>query len=624
MAEGWLRTIRSEQAAARIVLLDIDHAETPEDIDRAITSKLGTANTKDSGLDTEFWLSRSVLHISRVYPHTGFNQNESEAQERLLPRELSLKAGTVDGQLTFAPRTQRPRLSEGEVEAEIHASELQRSISASQQLVCGTLIRVVSSVNRSRVGRRIVTLSYDGLETTVYTSAYAALGEDEHAPPETILSTLLPLNPIIDLCLFRNKMAEGDFLLSLLSPKPLMTTVARLAKTQGWEISFVVNSREEKEEYVSQLGLGPEQVLLSEHVESILSLTREQSKPSGSMTRLSRVTTMMEVESRVLRRLRPKPGKWMNERGAKHFAFISRSGTDKPEAARLVESLQKAGATTQVFRADVSNDEAVRRVVNEIKSKGQIRGVVHAATAFKHMDHAPSVECAEAKAQGVLSLHHAVLDLNLDFFAMTSSISALLGNTGQSNYSAANSVLDALAVQRRANNLAATSLVLPMVLDVGVMAENEAIETSLARKGLYGIDEVEMLRGFEVAMSRPSSIDPDKTMDSQIIMGLEARELARSISSTENVDAYRYNDPPKHIAKRMSSILMIPADEVELDGPSLGSYGLDSMIGAEKRTWNIKEFGLDYPLQKLLAPTLTVNRLAGVVAEKTELNSTAQ
>lgn len=80
----------------------------------------------------------------------------------------------------------------------------------------------------------------------------------------------------------------------------------------------------------------------------------------------------------------------------------------------------------------------------------------------------------------------------------------------------------------------------------------------------------------------------------------------------------------KHIAKRMSSILMIPADEVELDGPSLGSYGLDSMIGAEKRTWNIKEFGLDYPLQKLLAPTLTVNRLAGVVAEKTELNSTAQ
>lgn len=124
---------------------------------------------------------------------------------------------------------------------------------------------------------------------------------------------------------------------------------------------------------------------------------------------------------------------------------------------------------------------------------------------------------------------------------MTSSISALLGNTGQSIYSAANSVLDALALQRCVSHLAATSLVQPTVLDVGVVAENDAIETSLARKGLYGIDELEMLHGFEIAMSRRSSKDSDE-MDSQIIMGMEARELARSMNSTANVDAYWYND----------------------------------------------------------------------------------
>ena len=50
-----------------------------------------------------------------------------------------------------------------------------------------------------------------------------------------------------------------------------------------------------------------------------------------------------------------------------------------------------------------------------------------------------------------------------------------------------------------------------------------------------------------------------------------------------------------------------------------GSYGLDSMIGAEMRTWIFKEFGLDYPFQKLLAPTLTFKGLAQVVAEKMEL-----
>lgn len=73
----------------------------------------------------------------------------------------------------------------------------------------------------------------------------------------------------------------------------------------------------------------------------------------------------------------------MNERGAKHFAFISRSGADKPEAARLIDSIQKSGASTQVFRADASDEEAVRRVVLALNAEGSIRGVVHAATVLK-------------------------------------------------------------------------------------------------------------------------------------------------------------------------------------------------------------------------------------------------
>lgn len=73
----------------------------------------------------------------------------------------------------------------------------------------------------------------------------------------------------------------------------------------------------------------------------------------------------------------------MNERGAKRFAFISRSGADKPDAARLVENLRESGATTQVFRADASDEEAVRRIVEELNANGGIRGVVHAATILK-------------------------------------------------------------------------------------------------------------------------------------------------------------------------------------------------------------------------------------------------
>lgn len=285
---------------------------------------------------------------------------------------------------------------------------------------------------------------------------------------------------------------------------------------------------------------------------------------------------------------------------------------------------------------------------------------------FEQMDFRAFADSITPKAKGALNFHNALQDLDLDFFVMTSSISALLGNTGQSNYCAANSVLDALALQRSASHLAATSLVLPMVLGVGVVAENATIETYLTHKGLYGIDEHEMLRGFEVAMSRPISQAPESIMDSQVIMGMEASELAKSMTSTENINASWYNDVrfchvresldviiagsgegkssssdnsitmtiksalvegpeavveviARHIMKRVSSILMIAIDEFELDGLSLASYGLDSMIGTEMRTWLFKEFSLDYPFQLLLAPTLTFRKLARVVAEKMDL-----
>jgi KR domain len=244
------------------------------------------------------------------------------------------------------------------------------------------------------------------------------------------------------------------------------------------------------------------------------------------------------------------------------------------------------------------------------------------------------------------SLHNALKGIDLDFFAMTSSISAVLGNTGQSNYSAANGFLDTLALHRNTKGLAGTSLVLPMVLDVGVVAENDSIEASLMRKGLYRIYEPEMLRGFEVAMSKPRPTPPlggdlpeiSKAMESQLVMGMEVRELFRSINAVgaENADLYWYNDArfchirdaleastggngsggdesfvaalksaqsegldtaieaiAAHIMKRMSGILIFPIESFEMDGASLASYGLDSMIGAEMRTWLFKEFGLD-------------------------------
>jgi len=69
----------------------------------------------------------------------------------------------------------------------------------------------------------------------------------------------------------------------------------------------------------------------------------------------------------------------MVERGARHLVFLSRSGTDKPETAAIVDELVAAGANPEVIRCDVANKKAVVSVVEKLSAARQLRGVLHAA-----------------------------------------------------------------------------------------------------------------------------------------------------------------------------------------------------------------------------------------------------
>ena len=73
----------------------------------------------------------------------------------------------------------------------------------------------------------------------------------------------------------------------------------------------------------------------------------------------------------------------MFERGCRNFAFLSRSGTAKPEAAEVVGQLKEAGASVQVFCADTSDERAVADIVREVSSKTPIKGVIHAAMVLQ-------------------------------------------------------------------------------------------------------------------------------------------------------------------------------------------------------------------------------------------------
>ena len=71
--------------------------------------------------------------------------------------------------------------------------------------------------------------------------------------------------------------------------------------------------------------------------------------------------------------------RWMVQRGARKFAFLGRSGTDKLAARNLVEDLETQGADCVVVRGDVCNPKDVEFVVEQGAAKGKIGGVVQAA-----------------------------------------------------------------------------------------------------------------------------------------------------------------------------------------------------------------------------------------------------
>ena len=239
---------------------------------------------------------------------------------------------------------------------------------------------------------------------------------------------------------------------------------------------------------------------------------------------------------------------------------------------------------------------------------------------FEGMSFEKFINAVNPKMKGALALHNALRDTPLDFFVMTSSISAVLGNPGQANYCAGNSYLDSLALYRRKRGLAASSIALPMVLDVGVVAENSEIEDSLTRKGLYGIDEGEMLAAFEAGMRQgPPTADEGTSSDkAQIVLGLEPVMVASAMASADQSDIYWVHDSRlasvrttvdsinaelgkqkqgnsagfvatltglsesemldaigKRIVERCARILMLPSEKFDMEGSSVASHGVD-------------------------------------------------
>ena len=128
----------------------------------------------------------------------------------------------------------------------------------------------------------------------------------------------------------------------------------------------------------------------------------------------------------------------------------------KAETEAELEALREAGAEVLYVQADVGRREDVEALIATAKERfGKLDGIIHSAGVLrdayirnKTRDEMQAVFAP--KVMGSLLLDEATRHEPLDFFVMFSSLAALAGNAGQSDYSFANHFMDAFAARRGA------------------------------------------------------------------------------------------------------------------------------------------------------------------------------
>jgi NAD(P)-dependent dehydrogenase (short-subunit alcohol dehydrogenase family)/acyl carrier protein len=307
--------------------------------------------------------------------------------------------------------------------------------------------------------------------------------------------------------------------------------------------------------------------------------------------------------------------------GAQHVVLMSRQGVATAEQAADIAEIEKLGATISIVRGDVTQADDVARILGDIEARmPPLRGILHTAGVLE--DGALLNQSIERfrrvfgpKMLGTWNLHQHTQKKKLDFFLLYSSLSALLGPPGLSNYVAANTFLDALAHYRRNMNLPATSINWGLIADKG-MASKAQSAGRVEEQGVIGMSAstyesllVRALRAqweqmglaevnFRAWRERFPQVASLHRFD-RLLESLDAMVVPAKPKNTQLLEAFTLATAAERnallerfVREQLAAILRLDPKRIELRAP-LRTLGIDSLMSLELRNRLESALGLE-------------------------------
>jgi myxalamid-type polyketide synthase MxaB len=300
--------------------------------------------------------------------------------------------------------------------------------------------------------------------------------------------------------------------------------------------------------------------------------------------------------------------------GARQLILTSRRGVTTAEQQQALDQLTAAGASVQVISADIGDRSAVQALLERCTAIAPLRGIVHAAGVLEDGMLASQTPARFAtvlrpKVDGAWHLHTLTDGMNLEFFIAFSSIAALLGSPGQSNYAAANAFLDTLMQQRRQMGLAGLSINWGPWAEVGMAAH---LHDRLQQQGMALISPQQGRLFFQYLLAQtkanlsgqvgilPSRLTPADTQTPP--QRTTVRDLLAALPPSERKARLEHA-----VRSELAAVLRINSN-TPLDAYTrLFDFGLDSLMAVELK--NKLEMQLDCTLRATVIfdyPTLAV------------------